>query len=67
MNDLQIAEFKDKLAKDVNDSHLPATVVAYVLQDLLAQTINVANQNIQIEKARAQEDKASKDKDHELS
>lgn len=55
MFDLLIAEFKDKLVNLVNESGLPPTAIAYVLQDVSQQVNGLVQQ--QVEAQRKERDK----------
>ena len=50
MFDLLVTEFKDKLVATVNESKLPATAIAYVLQDVQQQVAQLVQQQIQSQK-----------------
>lgn len=46
MFDLQVEEFKEKIVKDVNESGLPLTAIAYVLQEIVNQVAALTQQQI---------------------
>ena len=50
MFDLLVTEFKDKLVAAVNESKLPATAIAYVLQDVQQQVFQLVQQQVQSQK-----------------
>ena len=47
MFDLLVAEFKDKIVTDINDSKLPPTPIAYVLQDVSQRVKTLVQRQIQ--------------------
>jgi hypothetical protein len=50
MFDLLVAELKDKLVADINDSQLPSTAIAYVIQDISQQLNALVQRNVEAQK-----------------
>jgi hypothetical protein len=62
MFDLIAEEFKEKIVTDVNESGLPLTAVAYILQEVLHQVSVLAQQQIaQQKQQRDAEESADKE------
>jgi hypothetical protein len=62
MFDLLAEEFKEKIVANVNESGLPLTVVAYILQEVLHQVSVLAQQQIaQQKQQRDAEESADKE------
>jgi hypothetical protein len=59
MFDLLVAEFKDKLVATINESQLPPTAIAYVLQDAQQQVAQLIQE--QVKTQRDQRDAAAKE------
>jgi len=56
MFDLLAEEFKEKIVKDINESGLPLTAVAYILQEVLHQVSILAQQQIAEQKKQRDEE-----------
>jgi hypothetical protein len=59
MFDLQVEEFKEKIVKDINESGLPLTAIAYVLQEVVNQVSALAQQQIAQQKQQRDAEKSA--------
>jgi hypothetical protein len=59
MFDLQVEEFKEKIVKSINESGLPLTAIAYVLQEVVNQVSTLAQQQIAQQKQQRDAEKSA--------
>jgi hypothetical protein len=59
MFDLQVEEFKEKIVKSINESGLPLTAIAYVLQEVVNQVSTLAHQQIAQQKQQRDAEKSA--------
>lgn len=54
---LQIEEYKMKLAATINESHMPSSITTLILQSLLAELTTINKQQVQKETQEFEESK----------
>ena len=59
MFDLKVEEFKEKIVKNINESGLPLTAIAYVLQEVVNQVSTLAQQQIAQQKQQRDAEKSA--------